>query len=128
MFRQLLCHHQFTDGTDDGMGVAKTCLYSNLKVLFSSLRLLQNCCFYAVLKFVFNFQFIIDYYYNIIIIIIIIVIIIIINIIIIITIKNWRKMGTLTPLVFGTNGGMGLDCQNFWRTLANKLSSKNNEA
>ena len=37
------------------------------------------------------------------------------------------EMGTFTPLVFGTNGGMGLDCQNFLRTLANKLSSKNNE-
>ena len=36
-------------------------------------------------------------------------------------------MGTFTPLVFGTNGGMGLDSQNFLRTLANKLSSKNNE-
>ena len=36
-------------------------------------------------------------------------------------------MGTFTPLVFGTNGGMGLDCQNFLRTLANKLLSKNNE-
>ena len=36
-------------------------------------------------------------------------------------------MGTFTPLVFGTNGGMGLDCQNFLRTLANKLSSKNKE-
>ena len=23
------------------------------------------------------------------------------------------EMGTFTPLVFGTNGGMGLDCQNF---------------
>ena len=34
-------------------------------------------------------------------------------------------MGTFTPLVFGTNGGIGLDCQNFLRTLANKLSSKN---
>ncbi|CAH3182751.1 unnamed protein product, partial [Porites evermanni] len=31
------------------------------------------------------------------------------------------EMGTFTPLVFGTNGGMGLDCQNFLRTLANKL-------
>ena len=29
--------------------------------------------------------------------------------------------------MFGTNGGMGLDCQNFLRTLANKLSSKNKE-
>ena len=37
------------------------------------------------------------------------------------------EMGTFTPLVFGTNRGMGLDCQNFLRTLANKLSSKNNE-
>ena len=37
------------------------------------------------------------------------------------------EMGTFTPLVFGTNGGMGLDCQNFLRTLANKLSSKYNE-
>ena len=36
------------------------------------------------------------------------------------------EMGTFTPLVFGTNGGMGLDCQNFL-TLANKLSTKNNE-
>ena len=36
-------------------------------------------------------------------------------------------MRTFTPLVFGTNGGMGLDRQNFLRTLANKLSSKNNE-
>ena len=30
------------------------------------------------------------------------------------------EMGTFTPLVFGTTGGMGLDCQNFLRTLANK--------
>ena len=30
-------------------------------------------------------------------------------------------------LDFGTNGDMGLDCQNFLRTLANKLSTKNNE-
>ena len=37
------------------------------------------------------------------------------------------EMGTFTPLVFGTNGGMGLDCQNLLRTLANKLSTKNNE-
>ena len=36
-------------------------------------------------------------------------------------------MGTFTPLVFGTNGGMGLDCQDFLRTLANKLSTKNDE-
>ena len=37
------------------------------------------------------------------------------------------EMGTFTPLVFGKNGGMGLDCQNFLRTLANKLSTKNDE-
>ena len=37
------------------------------------------------------------------------------------------EMGTFTPLVFGTNGGMGLDCQNFLRTLAIKLSTKNDE-
>ena len=37
------------------------------------------------------------------------------------------EMGTFTPLVFGINGGMGLDRQNFLRTLANKLSTKNNE-
>ena len=36
-------------------------------------------------------------------------------------------MGTFTPLVFGTNGGMGLDCQNFLKTLANKLLSYNKE-
>ena len=35
------------------------------------------------------------------------------------------EMGTFTPLVFGTNGVMGLDCRNFLRTLANKLSTKN---
>ena len=38
------------------------------------------------------------------------------------------EMGTFTPLVFGTNGGMGVDCQNFLSTLASKLSSKNSEA
>ena len=37
------------------------------------------------------------------------------------------EMGTFKPLVFGTNGGMGLDCQDFLRTLANKLSTKNDE-
>ena len=37
------------------------------------------------------------------------------------------EMGTFTPLVFGTNGRMGLDCQNLLRTLANKLSRKNND-
>ena len=42
----LLFHPQ----TDYGTGVAETCLFSNLKVLFSSLRLLQNCCFYVLLE------------------------------------------------------------------------------
>ena len=37
------------------------------------------------------------------------------------------ELGSFTPLVFGTNGGMGLDFHNFLRTLANKLSTKNNE-
>ncbi|CAH3191579.1 unnamed protein product, partial [Porites evermanni] len=37
------------------------------------------------------------------------------------------EMGTFTPLVFGTSGGMGLDCQNFLRTFANKLSTRNDE-
>ena len=37
------------------------------------------------------------------------------------------EMGIFTPLVFGTNRGMRLDCQNFLRILANKLSRKNNE-
>ena len=37
------------------------------------------------------------------------------------------EMGSFIPLVFGTNRGMGLDCQNFLRTLANKLSGKNKE-
>ena len=31
------------------------------------------------------------------------------------------EMGTFTPLVFDTNEGMGLDCQNFLRTLANEV-------
>ena len=37
------------------------------------------------------------------------------------------EMGTFTPLVFGTNGCMGHDCQNFLKTLANKISTKNDE-
>ena len=37
------------------------------------------------------------------------------------------EMGSFTPLVFGTNGGMGRDSNNFLRTLAHKLASKNNE-
>ena len=37
------------------------------------------------------------------------------------------EMRTFTPLVFGANGGLGLDCQSFLRTLANKLSTKKDE-
>ena len=36
-------------------------------------------------------------------------------------------MGTLTPLVFGTNKGHGTRLSELLRTLANKLSTKNNE-
>ena len=38
------------------------------------------------------------------------------------------EMGTFTSLVVGTNGGMGADCQNFLRTLPEKISRKNNES
>ena len=38
------------------------------------------------------------------------------------------EMGTFTPLVFGTNGGMGVDCQTLPKSLAEKLSNKNGEA
>ena len=38
------------------------------------------------------------------------------------------EMATFTPLVFGTNRGMGVDCQNFLRNLAEKISRKNNES
>ena len=34
------------------------------------------------------------------------------------------KMGSFTPLVFGTNGGMGADCNCFLKHLAEKLSEK----
>ena len=34
---------------------------------------------------------------------------------------------SFTPLVFGTNGGMGKECQHFINTLAEKLSKKQNE-
>ena len=37
------------------------------------------------------------------------------------------KMGSFTPLVFGTNGGMGADCNCFLKRLAEKLSEKNEE-
>ena len=35
--------------------------------------------------------------------------------------------GSFTPLVFGTNGGMGKECTKFIKTLANQLSVKENE-
>ena len=38
------------------------------------------------------------------------------------------EMGTFTPLVFKTNGGMRVDCQNVViRTLSDKISIKKNE-
>ncbi|CAH3113759.1 unnamed protein product, partial [Porites lobata] len=37
------------------------------------------------------------------------------------------EMGSITPLVFGTNGGMGADCNCFLKRLADKLSEKNEE-
>ena len=37
------------------------------------------------------------------------------------------EMGFFTPLVFGTNGGMGVDCNFFLKRLAEKLSEKNEE-
>ena len=37
------------------------------------------------------------------------------------------EMGTFTPLVFGTNGGMGSDCQMFLKNLTNKLVLKTGE-
>ena len=36
-------------------------------------------------------------------------------------------MGSFTHLVFGTNGGMGADCNCFLKRLAEKLSEKNEE-
>ena len=35
------------------------------------------------------------------------------------------EMGSFTPLVLGTNGGMGADCNRFLKRLAEKLSEKN---
>ena len=35
--------------------------------------------------------------------------------------------GTFTPLVFGTNGAMGRECQLFHKKLAKKLSQKQNK-
>ena len=37
------------------------------------------------------------------------------------------KMESFTPLVFGTNSGMGADCNCFLKRLAEKLSEKNDE-
>ena len=37
------------------------------------------------------------------------------------------EMGSFTPLVFGTNGGMGADCNCFFNRLAERLSEKNEE-
>ena len=37
------------------------------------------------------------------------------------------EMGSFTPLIFGTNGGMGADCHCFLKRLAEKLSEKNEE-
>ena len=36
------------------------------------------------------------------------------------------EQGTFTPLVFGTNGAMGRECQLFHKKLAKKLSQKQN--
>ena len=36
-------------------------------------------------------------------------------------------MGSFAPLVFGTNGRMGADCNSFFKRLAEKLSEKNEE-
>ena len=37
------------------------------------------------------------------------------------------EMGFFTPLVFGTNGGMGIECQRFVKHLAEKFVQKNSE-
>ena len=37
------------------------------------------------------------------------------------------EMGSFTPLVFGTNGGMGADCNCFFNRVAERLSEKNEE-
>ena len=37
------------------------------------------------------------------------------------------ERGTFTPLVMGTNGGMGEECSRFLSQLANKLATKQNE-
>ena len=37
------------------------------------------------------------------------------------------EMGSFTPLVFGTNGGMGYKCQQFLKHLADKIAQKDTE-
>jgi len=37
------------------------------------------------------------------------------------------EMGSFTPLVFGTNGGMGNECQLFLKRLADKVAQKDTE-
>ena len=37
------------------------------------------------------------------------------------------EMGSFTPLVFGTNGGMGYECQRFLKHLADKIAQKDTE-
>ena len=37
------------------------------------------------------------------------------------------RNGFVTPLVFGTNGGMGNDCQRFLKHLADKMAQKDTE-
>ena len=37
------------------------------------------------------------------------------------------EMGSFTPLVFGTNGGMGSECQQFIKHLASKLFQKDGD-
>ena len=37
------------------------------------------------------------------------------------------EMSSFTPLVFGTNGGMGNECQRFLKHLADKIAHKDTE-
>ena len=37
------------------------------------------------------------------------------------------EMSSFTPLVFGTNGGMGNECQQFLKQLADKIAQKDTE-
>ena len=37
------------------------------------------------------------------------------------------EMGSFTPLVFGTSGRMGIECQMFLKQLAQQLAEKDNE-